>query len=84
MINKLLKLLGIRPKLKLYAVERSYGNNVMIDICWAYDVDGVYKAMRWNRGDKPPLQIRELTKRIGCVFWRCYNKNLTSGERGVN
>ena len=49
------------PKeLKLYRVLRKYGKNVILDICWAKDIEDVYTVMLWEKKDKPPLEISEL------------------------
>jgi len=47
-------------KLKLYTVIRNYRSGKILDICWAKDIEDVYKVMCWEKEDKPKLEIQEL------------------------
>jgi len=54
--------------MKLYRVWRRYGDISILELVWAENKDGVYTALLWERKDSPPLEIKEITKREGCVL----------------
>lgn len=54
--------------MKLYRVERDYGEITIVELCFAENEDDVYEKLSWTKEDKPPLEIKEETRREGCIL----------------
>ena len=54
--------------MNLYSVIKTYNDIKIFEMVWADNEEEVYSILSWDKDDKPPLEIHEVTPVKGCLF----------------